>query len=192
MMDCTRLSHLLSAFIDDELDAEEKRQVRQHLVSCRQCNDSLDQLKEVRCLLGRLESIKPYHDFSALVKEELSHSVTIEFVPGNHKVISRGLMLAAAAALIGIFSMNGLVRNAKPDGYAQENPQRKVQVVSDSPTEAPPFTDRHYYFPVTLGNGSSSAWSIKSVVAGQNPATIFDDTSSGFYELNLFPSGQYR
>lgn len=191
-MDCTRLSHLLSAFIDDELDAEEKRQVRQHLISCKPCNDSLDQFKEIRCMLGRLESIKPSYDFSALVQEELHHSATIEFVPGNHKAVSRILMLTAAAALIGIFSMNGLVRNEKPDGYAQKNQQRKVQVVSDTPPAASPFTEPDYYFPITPGNVPSSAWSVKSVVAGQTRLTIFDNNSSGFYEINLFPSGQYR
>lgn len=194
-MDCTRLSHLLSAFIDDELDAEEKRLVRQHLISCRHCNDYLDQLKEIRFMLGRLESIKPSHDFSALVQDELRHSVAVEFVPGNHKAVSRILMFAAAAALIGIFSINGLIRNSTPDNYAQEKQPHKTQVVSDSPTAATPFSDQqpqHYYFPMAPGSRSSSAWSVRSAVAGQNRATIFDNSSYGFYEINLFPSGQYR
>lgn len=193
-MDCTRLSHLLSAFIDDELNSEEKRQVRQHLINCRQCNDHLDQLKEVRFVLGRLESIKPSYDFSALVQGELRRSIAVEFVPGNHKAVSRILMFAAAAALIGIFSINGFIRNAIPDNYAQEKQPQKTQVVSDSPTTTTmPFSNqRHYYFPMTPGNGSSSAWSVKSAVAGQNRSTIFDNSSYGFYEINLFPSGQYR
>lgn len=193
-MDCTRLSHLLSAYIDGELDAEEKRQIRQHLINCRQCNDDLEQSKEIHHILGRLESVKPSYDFSALVREELRNSATIDFIPGNPKTVSRILMFAAAAALIGIFSLNGFVRNATPGSYAQEKQPRKVQVVSDSPAPVTPFSssNRRHYFPANSVNGSSTSWSVRSVVAGQdNRTSIFNNTPYGFYEINLFSTGQY-
>ena len=43
-MNCRKVSHLLSAYMDGELAGVENLQIRQHLSNCDDCNDEYEEL----------------------------------------------------------------------------------------------------------------------------------------------------
>lgn len=53
-MNCQKASSLLSAYLDRELSAEERRLLRLHLMSCSGCADELQELEQLKYTLGRL------------------------------------------------------------------------------------------------------------------------------------------
>src|SRR5690554_2468580 len=54
-MNCQRVQSLLSAYLDHELSAEERRIIRQHLFFCRACSQEYETLSMLKNSLGRLE-----------------------------------------------------------------------------------------------------------------------------------------
>lgn len=51
MMNCHHAQNLISAFIDCELTVEEKRELRQHIFSCQECNIEYQQILALKnCL----------------------------------------------------------------------------------------------------------------------------------------------
>ena len=54
MMNCHHVQNMISAFIDRELTPEEKREFRQHLFSCRECNGEYEQILELKNCLENL------------------------------------------------------------------------------------------------------------------------------------------
>lgn len=67
-MNCNHVQNLLSAFIDNELSAEEKRELRRHLFFCAECHseyqnilnikDCLNNLNQERCNYNPLEGFR--------------------------------------------------------------------------------------------------------------------------------------
>jgi len=55
---------LLSAFVDDELAAEEVAHVQSHVVSCVECQARIDEFRTVRDLLRKLPSLTPPREFT--------------------------------------------------------------------------------------------------------------------------------
>src|SRR5262245_27296348 len=51
-MQCERARELLSAFVDDELDAEQWRAVAAHVADCRSCADQVDDFRRIGSLLA--------------------------------------------------------------------------------------------------------------------------------------------
>ena len=47
-MNCNRVQTMLSAFIDRELDHDEKQELRAHLCSCKECNDEYQELLQLK------------------------------------------------------------------------------------------------------------------------------------------------
>ncbi len=55
-MNCCYIQNLLSAFIDNELDLEKRRQIRNHLHSCPECTKEYQQLLSLKSCLTDLET----------------------------------------------------------------------------------------------------------------------------------------
>jgi hypothetical protein len=53
-MNCHFSQTLISAFIDRELDAEEKRELRRHLFSCTECNLEYEEFQKLKSCLENL------------------------------------------------------------------------------------------------------------------------------------------
>lgn len=53
-MNCPHVQNLLSAFIDCELDAEEKRELRQHLFCCPECGMAYQELLDLKNYLQNM------------------------------------------------------------------------------------------------------------------------------------------
>lgn len=65
-MNCSHAQALISGFIDSELDPEEKRELRQHLFSCPECEVEYQQLLTLKNCLGNLQAESC--DFEPLLK----------------------------------------------------------------------------------------------------------------------------
>ncbi len=53
-MNCNHVQNLISAFIDDELSAEEKRELRSHLFFCPECHSEYQNLLKLKGCLNNL------------------------------------------------------------------------------------------------------------------------------------------
>lgn len=101
MMDCTRISQMLSAFLDEELEADERRHVRQHLFSCSHCQDELNELRRLHHMFEHLDSVEPPVDFATEVRLRVEGPV-IRVIRHEKRMPWGVWALAAAAALMGL------------------------------------------------------------------------------------------
>jgi predicted anti-sigma-YlaC factor YlaD len=61
-MNCPHVQNLISAFIDCELDVEEKRELRQHLFYCPECSAGYQELLEIKECLQNLTAVSLHFD----------------------------------------------------------------------------------------------------------------------------------
>lgn len=61
-MNCPHVQNVISAFIDCELDVEEKRELRQHLFSCPECNNDYEDLLQIKECLQNIAAVSLHFD----------------------------------------------------------------------------------------------------------------------------------
>lgn len=61
-MNCPHVQNLISAFIDCELDVEEKRELRQHLFGCPECSAGYQELLEIKECLQNITAVSLHFD----------------------------------------------------------------------------------------------------------------------------------
>jgi anti-sigma factor RsiW len=61
-MNCPHVQNLISAFIDCELDVEEKRELRQHLFGCPECSAGYQELLEIKDCLQNITAVSLHFD----------------------------------------------------------------------------------------------------------------------------------
>ena len=61
-MNCSHVQILISAFVDCELDANEKREIRQHVVYCPECGVIYQELVEVKDYLQNIAAVPLHFD----------------------------------------------------------------------------------------------------------------------------------
>lgn len=70
----TRWSTDLSVYLDGEVDPNEARRIEEHLASCQQCQEDLDQLRAVKVALQSLPQVSPRRSFVLTPTESVAHS----------------------------------------------------------------------------------------------------------------------
>ncbi len=70
-MNCRRVSHLISAYVDGELTGVEMLEVRKHLSACSECASEYESLRSTKALLAGLPTAKPREGFSARILSRL-------------------------------------------------------------------------------------------------------------------------
>ena len=106
-MNCFRIQTLLSAYIDQELDAEERRLLRSHVFNCPDCSREMESLLAVKKIMGRLTPPEPLGDPLFLVRQELDAphygqwSLPHPYLNGRH--------LTMTAACISLFLLTSLI-----------------------------------------------------------------------------------
>ena len=58
-MICKDYKDLMMAYLDDELDAEQKKTFEEHLASCRKCSAELKEFEELKQLTDNVKLIEP-------------------------------------------------------------------------------------------------------------------------------------
>lgn len=108
-MSCSRVNHLLSAYIDNELPGVEQMMVRQHLRQCDACRDEYESLLWTKRLLSSLSAQKPSpgfenHLLEVIAKEEehpAQRSVWYTVVDTLRQPVSGRTGMGVAAAALG-------------------------------------------------------------------------------------------
>lgn len=142
-----RLERQLSAYLDNELIADDAQQVRTHLETCAVCREELHRLEHVKQLLGSL----PEHTPAAQVWEELRQRIEAPAPRESEGVLEairnafrRPALAVAAAAFVILLIAFPLVKGridrlraaeVGPDVFVREH---ALSAVSD------PFADRAY------------------------------------------------
>jgi anti-sigma factor RsiW len=105
-MNCHTAQNLMSAFIDCELDAELKREIRKHLFSCPDCQVVFEELQNVKNCLENLEEpllpLEPLNDLFARIKTEKYALIQRPFL------IMWGPRMLVTAACVGLFFLTAL------------------------------------------------------------------------------------
>lgn len=137
-MNCHRVQSLLSAYLDQELSAEERRLVRRHLFSCQACSQLYEELYIVKRSLGaleapgekvdhlqRLERIIPYYpSFN-------SDLVRLSLFWGKRLLITAACLLLFLLTSLWLFptlepSDSNLAADSRPSNYAEDSQPSKT------------------------------------------------------------------
>lgn len=63
-MNCSRITNLLSAYIDGELTGQEMLEIRHHLASCNECQDEYESLRSTKQMMSHLRRMSPRDGFA--------------------------------------------------------------------------------------------------------------------------------
>ena len=99
---------ILSAMIDGELEADQRRAVHEHLQTCAACRETVEEFTQIHGLMGRLPRLVAPESFVSTVLERPARSVAsrvAEVALGGRR--RRWITIGAAATAIGI-SIAGL------------------------------------------------------------------------------------
>ena len=123
-MNCRKVTHLLSAYMDGELPGIESLQIRDHLKLCRECASEYDDLLGMKRLVGRLKIQEPANDIAADILQSIRIEVDLraersplarfqQFVESlrhaiaSPRALGLGFGVAAIAALLYSQSITG-------------------------------------------------------------------------------------
>lgn len=146
-MSHARLERQLSAYLDNELTAEDAAPVRAHLETCARCRSELERLRGVKRLLGAVPERTPPAEVWETLRKRLdapAQSPAAALLETVRAAFRRPALAAAAAALVVLLIMVPLVKGRVdrlraavigPDLFVREHALAAV---------ADPFADRAY------------------------------------------------
>lgn len=125
VMNCKKMKYLLSDYLDNELNNEEKTLVMEHLNSCKMCAQAFEyqkRIKEILSFNNATENIEPLPFFETRlfnrIKERKSaNGFFDDFVIAERKTVFAGVLLLVV--FLGAFVF---------DTYLQNNTNQKVTV----------------------------------------------------------------
>ncbi|MGH2399198.1 MAG: anti-sigma factor family protein [bacterium] len=143
-----RLQRQLSAYADNELHPDERREVEAHLQTCTACREELAGLRQVKYAIGRLpEREVPQEVWQGLrrrIAEEESRSGVAGVFESLRAAFRRPVYAAAAAMLVLILIavplVKGRIDRLQAGGIGVDVYVREHALVSS----ADPFVDRAY------------------------------------------------
>ena len=106
-MKCSKVQKKLSAYQDRELEPTEQEQVRNHLLSCRDCREQFAELERVWQTLGGLEEIHPNSWFYRQVVGKIKKPRERGLLPGVQWVFQMLRTSAIASILLAIGILAG-------------------------------------------------------------------------------------
>lgn len=109
-MDCERAVENLSCYLDQEIEAELRREVERHLDRCPDCRLHLEELTRNRDLLAALPRMRLPGDLYARVRKRIAAHARprAAAIPSPLRRLPRGLRAAAAAAVVLLASLVAL------------------------------------------------------------------------------------
>jgi len=109
---CEEILELLSLYIDNELDNDTARSVKEHIDSCSSCKTEMDQLVEIINVCNRTDEVELPDDFNDVLHQKLK--LEKKNIEDNKKtIVLRNRILktvtSVAAIFIVIFALRGLM-----------------------------------------------------------------------------------
>lgn len=141
-------SNRLSEYLDDDLSADDRRQMSEHLATCDGCRATLEELRQVVVEATALTDSAPARDLWSGVAARIDTANPVRRASAFRRAISSRLsftlpQLAAAGLTLMVLS-GGLVWMAR-SGYPQADFQPVSAEVNPDPAAIPAnFADRHY------------------------------------------------
>ncbi|HOW42409.1 MAG TPA: zf-HC2 domain-containing protein [Candidatus Omnitrophota bacterium] len=113
-MECPQAKELLSQYLDDMLEPQEKAQLEQHLEACSACKDKLAQLKRYAGTMAALPKVKAPADFLEKVQERIERRSEFESVIRGFFKPSPMKTKVAALAMV-MFAMIAVYKMIAPE-----------------------------------------------------------------------------
>lgn len=135
-MKCNDYLEDLSAYIDNELDEINKRELEQHLKTCETCQETLHTLEEVKRCMSDISHIELPKDFHSTMMGRLSEEVAKErkkvYKKPSNRIISYVSAIAAVLLIVWVGNRNETeIALQTPQTTSVENSQ-----IESSPAEA--------------------------------------------------------
>ncbi len=142
-----RLARQLSAYLDNELTAEESLEVRHHLEQCHVCQEELERLRGLKQLLSALPEREPPPDLWVSIRRQLetpAPAIRIAWIEAIRAVFRRPAVAVAAFAavlfLVALPLVKGHIDRLRAAETGVDVYIREHALVS----AADPFVDRAY------------------------------------------------
>jgi len=190
-LNCRKVTHLLSAYMDLELPGVETLQIRDHLRRCSECADEFEQLLGMKRMLGKLKIQAPVHaDLAADILQNIriDCSLRTERAPAsrlrNVSHIMRANIMSAPTLGIGI-GIAGLMLLF----YAQSSSNHQLTVVGEWNHATPSAHE------LTTGLRYGNTDSFVSSVRSTDGSSVSESPANYSYRYDLsnyFPSNTHR
>ncbi|GAV24860.1 hypothetical protein ciss_07930 [Carboxydothermus islandicus] len=133
-MECNEVRELLSAYIDGEVTAEEKKQVERHLQSCAGCREAYGQYVDMGAVLKMLPFLEPDTPLREKVQDKIKYKRNIlnRFIWSEWVAVAVAMVLVFALGITAI-SLSGLT--LYPKNEAVEVVRDKAVSVAGGPSE---------------------------------------------------------
>jgi len=146
-MNCDEIKNLLSLYIDDELDEEERLLVEEHLQKCEECQKELEEYKKIIQALKNIPDEEPPLGYCKRLHEKLL-IVEIPKVIASDKVHKKTMnnkfrwvkYVGTAAALVLVILVYGLNNPSMSNTKESENIAYKYDLDPEVPKSAPEET----------------------------------------------------
>ncbi len=125
-MKCQENQKRFSAYLDGELDSNQKRVVEMHLQECEACRDALKRLAESWDLLGLLPKPEPVSYFYVRFKARMASEEQEKKVRWRERILVP--VSAVAVVALGVFVGSTVGKNG--NGYAMESSTEEALVSS--------------------------------------------------------------
>ena len=212
-MECNKIKSLLSEYLDKTLRSDLSRDVKAHLLSCKDCSNEFFLIKSVKGELAGLERIKAPSCLLNRVNQAVSErswlAKLFDFIPGSggFKVPMEFVTLAATAALIFLIftnihvekNENAMVADSgnpktffNPDSNDITGNAGPVQLdfipVSGKNSETLPSANV-LYSPSGRRSGNSDSSDLFDMLNGESPASRRNSLVSRLREMTLMAGG---
>jgi len=116
-VDCSRVSHLLSDYVDDQLHPESKKHVEEHLASCQRCTAELVSLQAYLRMMAATQRISAPQSFLDAVHERIDQVSTLERITRwlFHPLRVKLPMELAGIALAGLLLVFAYQQSLRPE-----------------------------------------------------------------------------
>lgn len=134
-MNCNRVQNLLSAFIDEELSPQDKRELRRHLFLCSECHSEYQNLLTIKECLNNLN--REQCDYDPLVGFKLRIAAEHSFFQETNRFLMLGRFgLVAGCVTLFFFSTIALF----PKGSSKSQMARYTSSVEKETFSYKPIT----------------------------------------------------
>lgn len=126
---CEPYIELLDAYHDNEVSADEKEKVSQHLKSCEPCNTRLAEIGRLVAALKAMPRLAPSHDIVEKIDLGEKPKSNVLAFPGKKKIA----VIAAAAAAVALLAVASLTPSGNSPNVAVKNNIPEVAVAPVTP-----------------------------------------------------------
>jgi hypothetical protein len=151
-MNCNRVKDLLDAYIDNELEPEVRKAVKEHLSRCGECSEEFSSMKRYKEVMASLERKRAPEDFLKGVHQQLDQTSPLKqiieklFIPMRIKIpLEAAGVIASAVIIILLLNPSAPIRDT--EHFAKETKREEQLMVRETPEgiagRSPAMREKH-------------------------------------------------